>query len=102
MALYGYALVSTSDQDLTLRTQILRAAGCEIIHAEKVSGNSRTVRSELQLLEFLQSGDTLMVALVDRLIRSIKDQEGIIFALNQQGVTFRVAKQPLSRRKPGA
>ncbi|EIO3018164.1 recombinase family protein, partial [Salmonella enterica] len=31
MALYGYARVSTSDQDLTLQTQILRAAGCEII-----------------------------------------------------------------------
>ncbi|EDC5696711.1 recombinase family protein, partial [Salmonella enterica] len=28
MALYGYARVSTSDQDLTLQTQILRAAGC--------------------------------------------------------------------------
>ncbi|HAV0606830.1 TPA: recombinase family protein, partial [Salmonella enterica subsp. enterica] len=27
MALYGYARVSTSDQDLTLQTQILRAAG---------------------------------------------------------------------------
>ncbi|HAR9901507.1 TPA: recombinase family protein, partial [Salmonella enterica subsp. enterica serovar Typhimurium] len=25
MALYGYARVSTSDQDLTLQTQILRA-----------------------------------------------------------------------------
>ncbi|ECH1698024.1 recombinase family protein, partial [Salmonella enterica] len=35
MALYGYARVSTSDQDLTLQTQILRAAGCEIIRAEK-------------------------------------------------------------------
>ncbi|ENU3710300.1 TPA: recombinase family protein, partial [Salmonella enterica subsp. enterica serovar Typhimurium] len=34
MALYGYARVSTSDQDLTLQTQILRAAGCEIIRAE--------------------------------------------------------------------
>ncbi|EAR9092474.1 TPA: recombinase family protein, partial [Salmonella enterica subsp. enterica serovar Enteritidis] len=50
MALYGYARVSTSDQDLTLQTQILRAAGCEIIRAEKASGSGRTGRSELQLL----------------------------------------------------
>ncbi|WP_244634735.1 recombinase family protein, partial [Erwinia persicina] len=35
MALYGYARVSTSDQDLTLQTQILRAAGCEIRHCCK-------------------------------------------------------------------
>lgn len=31
MALYGYARVSTHEQDLTLQTQTLRAAGCEII-----------------------------------------------------------------------
>ncbi|ERK16552.1 RlgA [Serratia fonticola AU-P3(3)] len=47
MPLYGYARVSTSDQDLTLQTQTLRAAGCEIIRAEKASGSSRTERSDL-------------------------------------------------------
>lgn len=45
MALYGYARVSTSDQDLTLQTQILRAAGCEIIRAEK-SQRKRPDRKE--------------------------------------------------------
>ncbi len=74
MALYGYSCRSTSHQDLTLQTQILRIVGCEIIRAEKASGNSRTERSELQLLlEFLRPGDTLMVSRVDRLARSIKD-----------------------------
>ncbi|MCH6048230.1 recombinase family protein, partial [Salmonella enterica] len=100
MALYGYARVSTSDQDLTLQTQILRAAGCEIIRAEKASGSGRTGRSELQLLlEFLRPGDTLMVTRVDRLARSIKDLQDIVYALNQQGVTLgTVAK--LAMRQP--
>ncbi len=99
MALYGYARVSTSDQDLTLQTQILRAAGCEIIRAEKASGNSRTGRSELQLLlEFLRPGDTLMVTRVDRLARSIKDLQDIVYALNQQGVTLRATEQPVDTR----
>lgn len=94
MALYGYARVSTSDQDLTLQTQILRAAGCEIIRAEKASG-----RSELQLLlEFLRPGDTLMVTRVDRLARSIKDLQDIVYALNQQGVTLRATEQPVDTR----
>ncbi|TRT27744.1 recombinase family protein, partial [Salmonella enterica subsp. enterica serovar Panama] len=60
MALYGYARVSTSDQDLTLQTQILRAAGCEIIRAETASGSGRTGRRELPLpLEFPRPGYTV-------------------------------------------
>lgn len=99
MALYGYARVSTSDQDLTLQTQTLRTAGCEIIRAEKASGSSRTGRSELQLLlEFLRPGDTLMVTRVDRLARSIKDLQDIVYALNQQGVTLRATEQPVDTR----
>lgn len=47
------------------------------------------------LLEFLRPGDTLMVTRVDRLARSIKDQQDIVYALNQQGVTLRVTEQPV-------
>lgn len=85
MAIYGYARVSTSDQDLTFQIQILRAAGCEIISSEKASGSSRAGRNELQLLlEFLHPGDTLMVTRVDCLARNIKDLQDIVFALKQQ------------------
>ena len=62
MALYGYARVSTVDQDCTLQEQALRAAGCAIIRAEKVSASRREGRTELALLlEFLRPGDTLIV-----------------------------------------
>ena len=56
---YGYARVSTLDQDLTLQRAALKAAGCEVIRAEKASGTRRDGRTELQvLLEFLREGDT--------------------------------------------
>ncbi|EAW2474459.1 recombinase family protein [Salmonella enterica subsp. enterica serovar Muenchen] len=98
-AIYGYARVSTNDQDLTLQTQILRNAGCEIIRAEKASGSSRNGRSELQLLlDFLRSGDTLIVTRIDRLARSIRDLQDIVYALNQKGVTLKTTEQPVDTR----
>jgi DNA invertase Pin-like site-specific DNA recombinase len=99
MALYGYARVSTNDQDLALQIQTLRAAGCEIIRAEKASGSSRDGRNELQLLlEFLRPGDTLIVTRVDRLARSIKDLQDIVYALNLQGITLKATEQPVDTR----
>ena len=53
MQLYGYARVSTTDQDLSIQEAKLQAAGCQIIRAEKRSGTNRDGRRELQvLLEF--------------------------------------------------
>ena len=68
MPVYGYARVSTFDQDLTLQRTALAAAGCSVIRAETASGTRRDGRSELQvLLDFVQPGDTLVVTRIDRL-----------------------------------
>lgn len=99
MALYGYARVSTNDQDFTLQEQALLAAGCEVIRAEKVTGTSRTGRTELQvLLDFLRRGDTLVVTRIDRLARSIKDLQDIVYTLKEQGVTLKAIEQPIDTR----
>jgi len=96
MALYGYARVSTYDQDLALQEQALRAAGCDIVRAEKASGTTRAGRTELQiLLDFLRRGDTLLVTRVDRLARSIKDLQDIVHALKERGVSLKATEQPI-------
>jgi DNA invertase Pin-like site-specific DNA recombinase len=65
--LYGYARVSTIDQDLSIQLDALTAAGCTVIRSEKVTGTSTEGREELAtLLEFLREGDTLVVTRIDR------------------------------------
>ena len=70
MARIGYARVSTLDQDLDGQVARLKAEGCAIIRAEKVSGGSREGRTELAtILAFLRSDDELVVTRLDRLDR---------------------------------
>lgn len=96
MAMYGYARVSSTDQDVSPQREALKAAGCEIIREEKVSGTSREGREELKtLLEFLREGDTLVVVRVDRLARSVSDLQAITEELNAKGVALKATEQPV-------
>jgi DNA invertase Pin-like site-specific DNA recombinase len=47
MTVIGYARVSTTDQNLEVQEQDLRAGGCEIIRSEKRSGTTTAGREEL-------------------------------------------------------
>ena len=96
MARYGYARVSTVDQDLSIQIDALQAAGCEVIRSEKQSGTSTANREELRtLLEFLRPGDELVVTRIDRLARSVGDLQSIVRELKAKGVTLRATEQPI-------
>ncbi len=96
MPVYGYARVSILDQDLGIQRVALKAAGCSVVRAEKASGSRRDGRTELQvLLDFVQSGDTLVVTRIDRLARSMKDLQDIVHELKVRGVALRATEQPV-------
>jgi DNA invertase Pin-like site-specific DNA recombinase len=96
MTIYGYARVSTIDQNLVIQQNALKAAGCEVIRAEEASGTHRDGRTELQtLLDFLHTGDTLIVTRIDRLARSIRDLQNIVHELKAKGVALKATEQPI-------
>lgn len=72
MAKIGYARVSTRNQKLDSQIDSLEQYGCERIFSEKVSGRKQK-RSELEkCLDYLRSGDTLVIYKLDRLGRTTK------------------------------
>src|SRR5712671_1443419 len=96
MAVIGYARVSTTDQDLSIQEAALKAAGCEVIRAEKRSGTTTAGREGLRtVLEFLRAGDVLMVTRIDRLARSIGDLQDIVRAIRAKGAALKATEQPI-------
>ena len=96
MAVIGYARVSTTDQDLSIQEAALRAAGCDVIRAEKRSGTTTQGRDELRIiLDFLHAGDVLMVTRIDRLARSIADLQDIVRQVRARGASLKATEQPI-------
>src|SRR5262245_19818340 len=92
MPLFGYARVSTRDQDLAAQDAELRAAGCAKVFKEKVSG-VKTDRPELvKAIGRLEPGDVLVVTLLDRLARSTRDLLNVIAAVAERGAGFEAPK----------
>ena len=99
---YGYARVSTTEQDLTIQREALVRAGCDVIREEKQSGTSTENRTELQtLLDFLRPNDILCVTRVDRLARSMRDLQNIVHLLKQKKVTLQATEQPIDTSTSG-
>jgi DNA invertase Pin-like site-specific DNA recombinase len=96
MHIYGYARVSTGEQDLTIQREALLKAGCSQVREEKRSGSSRENRTELEtLLAFMRKGDVLMVTRIDRLARSMKDLQDIVYDLKRRGIALKATEQPI-------
>ena len=83
MAKIGYARVSSNTQDYQGQVDALKAAGCERIYSEKMSGKSTNGRRQFEkLMKDLLPGDTFVVAKLDRLARSSRDLHNIIHELD--------------------
>lgn len=99
--IFGYARVSTTDQDLRIQEEALRAAGATVIRSEKKSGTTTEGRDELAtLISFARSGDTIMVTRIDRLARSIADLAQIVRTLESKGIALKATEQPIDTSTP--
>src|SRR5262245_31974085 len=92
MPLFGYARVSTRDQDLAAQDAELRADGCAKVFREKASG-AKADRPELaKAISKLEPGDVLVVTRLDRLARSTRDLLNVLDEVAKRGAGFRSLK----------
>ncbi len=82
----GYARISTQDQNLHLQEDALKAAGCEKIFVDKISGSTKERPGLNQALEFLRENDTLVIWRLDRLARSLKDLISLVTELEKEDI----------------
>jgi DNA invertase Pin-like site-specific DNA recombinase len=91
----GYARVSTEEQNLDRQLDSLKAAGCEKIFQEKITGTKRD-REELdKLLEQMRQGDTVVISDLTRLSRSTKDLIELSEKLRNKGVELKSLKESI-------
>jgi DNA invertase Pin-like site-specific DNA recombinase len=102
MAVYGYARVSTDGcQSLSAQLAELKAAKCEKIFQEKISGVRSDRKQLARLMAFLAKGDVLVVTRLDRLARSTRDLLNLQARLPKRGPASNPSEiLGLTRRQP--
>ena len=98
---YGYARVSTDDQNPALQLDALKKAGCGHTFTDHGRTGANTKRPALQrCLKTLRAGDTLIVWKLDRLGRSVRDLLNILHDLKERGVEFQSLTEAIDTQTP--
>ena len=91
--LIGYALVSTNEQDLTAQQNASERLGVRpnLIYTDHgLTGTNRARPGLREALAACRSGDTLLVAELDRLARSLRDAKDIVDELTAKEVKLSI------------
>lgn len=87
---YGYARVSTIDQKLESQIEQLKNAGAEEIFQEKFTGTTNSRPAFINLLNTLESGDTLIITKLDRFARNTREALATIQELFDKDIKINI------------
>ena len=92
MTIYGYARVSTLEQNLARQLKALEKEGCEKIYYDKMTGTTQE-RPQLQkmLLE-LKANDTIIISDLTRFSRSTRDLFALVDQIKEKGAFLKSIK----------
>ena len=96
--IYGYARVSTKEQNLYLQICDLKRYGVDTIIQDKIS--SRKSHRLDGLLEKLKSGDTLVIKKLDRLGTNARQLSDLVDYFSKSNINFVSLKDSIDTRTP--
>ncbi|MFT5469288.1 MAG: DNA invertase Pin-like site-specific DNA recombinase [Verrucomicrobiales bacterium] len=92
---FGYARVSTTDQNPDLQFDALEKAGFDRLFTDKASGAKADRPAYCQMLEQVRPGDVILIWKPDRLGRSLRHLLEVVDRLNEQGVGLKSLTDPI-------
>ena len=98
--IFGYARVSTVEQNLDRQLDALQKYGVDIVYNEKMTGTKRE-RPELEkLLDRMTIGDTVVIESLSRLGRSTKDLIELVELFKSRDVALISLKESIDTTTP--
>lgn len=85
---FGYARVSTDDQDMALQVAALEKFGVDHTFSEHASGKNMQRKQIARVVKQMRRGDTLVVWKLDRLGRTLTGVLEMIEQLNRDGINL--------------
>ena len=94
----GYVRVSTAEQNTARQEELMKRLGVDKVYIDRISGKN-TDRPELQkMMNFVRTGDMVIVESISRFARNTKDLLELVEELNQKDVQFISQKESIDTK----
>ena len=90
--IYGYARVSTIEQNLDLQLEALNKFGCEVIYSDKLTGATKERPQLVALFDVLKEGDTIVITDLTRFSRSTRDLFDLVDVIKEKKANIKSLK----------
>ena len=96
----GYARVSTKEQNEARQVLMLNEKMVEKLYVDKASGKNADRPRLKEMLDFIRTGDVVVVESISRLARSTRDLLNIVQQFQDKGVQFVSQKEAIDTDTP--
>jgi len=96
----GYIRVSTAEQNTARQEELMKQLGTDKVYIDKVSGKNTNRNGLNNMMEYVRSGDTVIVESYSRFARSTKDLINLLEELEKKEVKFISLKENFDTSTP--